>query len=537
MKKTIIKASSLTTLISLFILVSPWAGNVSAASSYDGYFHHTSTLELQGSSCSKDISTTWMNYLQGANQTSFQASRANGTWGVSELPRYGVDSNGDVTAKAAIVYWNETQHMSADWKWWGYIVAAPITNSVIIQITSCTNGTPTITVSPYGTGYISSNDDAVTSFLYNGGVTEPDPGYAGESINASDPDNVDIDDDELTGSQEVEQSTSDYSKDTDGDGLNDYTESSWNPSRDAIFCGADCAYPNPTQKDLYVEVDWMKDTNNRSLMPTSTQLTLVKDAYSAQGTTAHFDIGQYGGGNELPYYTQDLQFAAGSNTTDFYDYKNGTSTSAANFNSNRYHIWHYMISGYEYTDNPGSSGASYIGDDDSFVSTGRIIDNPGNAYSYTNLDNAVAGTILHELGHTLCLTNSDHAPSSMRSDCIYNGIDAEDGLTSYKSVMNYSYQMSDLIDYSDNNNGFTEDHDDWNAVSKGISDFATSNNEGSPSSGVSRMRVGITSNQAKKLRKLHQLFTHVDKSERSNKRQLFDAKKRSAVKQINLFSV
>jgi hypothetical protein len=313
---------------------------------------------------------------------------------------------------------------------------------------------------------------------------------------------VDVDGDGLTTQQEASQGTSDHTTDTDGDGLSDYTESQWNPARDSVFCGSsECAYPNPTQKDLFVQVDWMQDNNSRSFKPSDTQLTIISQKLATHGITAHFDTGQYGGGNLLTDYSPVIHFASSSTDTDFYDYK------AGNFDSTRYHIWHYMISGYMYSDILGSSGASYPSDDDVFISTGLIVDNPS-VFHYDNLDNAIAGTIIHELGHNLCLTNPSTAPSGERSDCIFDGIDNEDGSDVYPSVMNYSFQMSNLLDYSAGL-GPTGDHNDLAAISQGITDFATSTNEGTGSTSGKKIIVGVTTAQADRLWKKHKLHPRV----------------------------
>jgi hypothetical protein len=247
-------------------------------------------------------------------------------------------------------------------------------------------------------------------------------------------------------------------------------------------------------------------------------LGYATDAYAAQGINAHFDTGQYGGGNELPSYIQNLHFEKDSSNFDFYDYKNGTSTTSANFDPTRYHIWHYMVTGYEYADIAGSSGVSYFSDDDAFISSGLVEDNPGNDYTYSNIDYAIAGTILHELGHNLCLNDKT---TSLRSECYSSYIDNNSAPSTYDSVMNYSYQMSNLLDYSSGANS-SNDHDDWGAVGLGFADFVNRDQGDQASAGKGGLRVGVSRTQAKLLRKEHRIFSHVDKSKRSLKRRVFD---------------
>lgn len=302
-------------------------------------------------------------------------------------------------------------------------------------------------------------------------------GYAGTPI----ADEVtDSDGDGLSVAKEIEQGTYDNKADTDGDGLNDKQESVWNTNRDNIFCNTNvtpyvCAYPNPVVKDLYVEIDWMKDSNDRSFKPTSTQLNLVKDAYEDKGIIFHADTGQFGGGKQLPVFSGSLIFAHTENKLDFYDQKNGTSTVTANFNSNRRNIWHYMIAGYnhEVTDGEaGSTGASFPGDDDSIISIEMV-----ESMNPSNIDTAIAGTILHELGHNLCLTRASSVNyPNQPSECIYSEIDKplnQNPSLHYDSVMNYRFQLS-KTNYSDGANGSPDDHDDWHAITLGMDDFVDS---------------------------------------------------------------
>jgi hypothetical protein len=311
--------------------------------------------------------------------------------------------------------------------------------------------------------------------------------------------------------------------DSDGDGLSDQIESLSYNKRQAVFCGITCTYPDPSKKDLYVEIDWMKEPGGlgRSFKPTTSQLELINTTFAAHGIQFHADTGQFGGGNVLPDYISNLRFTKDTNGEDFYDYKNGSSSIPANFNSLRSHIWHYMISGYEWNDgNPNtnidvdSSGVSYFSDDDTFISTGLITDNPGNGFTYSTIDNAIAGTMLHELGHNLCLTNKITA---LRSECYSQYIDSSN-VGTYYSVMNYSYQMSDVLDYSDNSS--PNIHDDWSAIALGFRDFTSDN--WSENAGSAGYISGVNRAQAEQLKKERRIFSKVDHSKRSLKRQAFD---------------
>lgn len=266
--------------------------------------------------------------------------------------------------------------------------------------------------------------------------------------------------------------------DTDGDGLSDFVESQDYPDRDAIFCGSSCEHPNPSMKDIYIEVDWMNNPGgflgfgNYSMKPTSTQINMMKAAFQQRGIALHVDTGQLGGGNQIPYNSL-IKFDPTPGSVDFFDYKLGGDGVAPQFNQSRYHIYHYALMGQAYTyrqnnvDITNSTGVSYIGDDDLFVSYGVLKDT-----NWWGLDTALAGTFIHELGHNLCLSNSANgvAYEGQPESCRYSGVDKFVS-NKYNSSMNYTRQKY-LVDYSTGANGSPNDHNDWAAIRLG--DFASS---------------------------------------------------------------
>lgn len=306
---------------------------------------------------------------------------------------------------------------------------------------------------------------------------------------------VDIDQDGLTSDKEQLQGTSDTEKDTDQDGLNDLVESNFFSGRSSVFCnttGQTCEYPNPIKKDIYIEVDWMDKPGwfiGYSMKPNSTQVNAIKTAFQNKNILAHIDTGQLGGGN-LVTYNASIKFEPQSGTVDFYDYKLGGDGIAAQFKANRNKIYHYTIMGYKYTEAPQSSGASYPGDDDFFISYGLVKD----TFQYASLNTAIAGTFIHELGHNLCLTelnNNNPKYNGQPAACRYQGIDSQGG-TQYNSSMNYGKQLS-LVDYSTGSNGTPNDHDDWSAIRLG--DFALSNS-GDATHGLNSNNLRLKSNEA-----------------------------------------
>lgn len=364
-------------------------------------------------------------------------------------------------------------------------------------------------------GLTAGNDGNMWFTLYaNYTIGKIGTGVSGSSI--------DEDGDGLTLDKETKQGTSDKLKDSDGDGLSDLVESEWYPDRDDVFCGTSaCAYPHPMQKDIYVEVDWM-DTGSYSMKPDTTQLNMVIASFANKGINLVFDTGLYSGGNEVPY-SSVIDFAPNTGLLDFYDIKNGTSSTAANFSTDREGIWHYMISGDKWRHPSGDttrSGVSYPADDDLFLAYKYIDDTPG--FGYSDLDTAIAGTITHELGHNLCLSRNSYTGAD--TACVYDCIDNQgtdsgllcDGAVGmnlyYVSSMNYMYQMF-MVDYSSNPASSSRDHDDWVAISNNMHKFATSTMGDSVAHGLSsfskngKLYAGVNLETAQKVRankKLHQ---------------------------------
>lgn len=260
--------------------------------------------------------------------------------------------------------------------------------------------------------------------------------------------------------------------DTDGDGLPDEWEKNGvDVDNDGIIdipiheMGAD-----PNKKDLFVEVDWMtrpaKETGalwwykvqpEKSFKPKGEAIRKVVEAFEAQGINLHVDAGpdstnyvtdkKWGSlsrGNEIPHVTNLGDIDANGNylwsnpdAFDFQDLKNSFFS-----NSKRDTVFRYALFVDQYgggtssgiaraseLSNPetGSPGFSAGGQD--FIVAAGVLNN----------DQQIAGTFIHELGHTLGLG--------------HGGGDHTNYKPNYLSAMNYSFQFSGLpgtnaIDYS-----------------------------------------------------------------------------------------
>lgn len=494
-----------TVIVALFGVVL-FGDTAFASSIYDENYTTTSSVHLgntaspgSGGACEAvDYTNDWANAMtttltNGENSNnsaaaaylaSWQEAQQNGRWGVSQgYFRFNPSDLTQRTYDYIMVYWTEDSSLGLSWTWVpDTVVTTGNSVKVVILHTEAAWVYGSSACNPYavlsgGSGnpaWVSTEADgngdgyyiANNLFVYSDHLNLP-TGYEGEQISVPDF-SSDYDEDDLAEGYENAQGTSDASEDTDGDGIDDLKESLWYPNRNDVFCGSQCAYPDPLVKDVYVEVDWM-DSGTTEYKPTSTQLGLVEDSLDERGYNVHIDTGQYGGGEELSDYIEYLSFTFGASPVGFFDLKNGNvgESIPANFSSNRQGIWRYLISGYGVGENHSLSGGSYAGSDNILIATGYIYDHPG--FGYNDIDVAIAGTIVHELGHSLCMSRLQRY-SFQSTDCRYSGVDTE-AVSTYDSVLNYNLQMFQTN--LSNGSNVMGDHDDWGAIdSGGIADFS-----------------------------------------------------------------
>lgn len=189
--------------------------------------------------------------------------------------------------------------------------------------------------------------------------------------------------------------------DADWDGLPDGLE--FVPStNNALFCHPTtgyCEYPSPTQKDVYVEVDYMQDNAVfYDFAVSANQLSTIKNRYSLVNVRMHIDQGAMGGGNQIA-------FKNSFNSDDWERYYNNDPGSSG-FQPGRRGYYHYAIMADSEGDgcdlNPNSPSAVGLGltGGDMFV-VFRECNWMYAAALGIDESTSTMRTWMHELGHNL----------------------------------------------------------------------------------------------------------------------------------------
>lgn len=222
---------------------------------------------------------------------------------------------------------------------------------------------------------------------------------------------------------------------------------------------------DPFRQDLFVEIDQMEegpDGQGGSVVPVGAY-DLLRDAYGKHNIYWHVDDGRLGGGELIPF-----KDTPGDNDLNLWYWLYFMHQNASNW---RRGVFHWGIIGYNASWAVGFTFSSRVGNvnavDCFYLSSQYLETLPKRIPLIDSLmrrtfnreeQRAIvyAGVIMHETGHSLNI----RAP----------GVDVQDGkfpwefnywrYGPYKSVMNYRYVYSGLIDYSDGSHG-KNDYDDW----------------------------------------------------------------------------
>lgn len=235
---------------------------------------------------------------------------------------------------------------------------------------------------------------------------------------------VDSDQDGLFDVEEGKYGTKTDDPDTDKDGLLDGWEVKGVYKNGLRVLDLASMGANPLEKDVFIEIDWMQDATH-NFKPEDAAIQLVVNAFHEQGIHAHFDVGQFFGGNSIPFQeeitwsefdlTEDERAAY---TANGYQYL--LDMKKFNFGQSRAGIFYY---GVFVNYNPESSGLA----------------NPGGNFLVALEENAnitkKAGTLMHEFGHTLQLGHGGRLENDLQYDTV-------NYKANYRSIMNYFYQMN-----------------------------------------------------------------------------------------------
>lgn len=241
--------------------------------------------------------------------------------------------------------------------------------------------------------------------------------------------------------------------DEDDDGLNNIEEyKTWQWGSD------------PFRQDIFVEIDQMdKGPDGQGSVAPVGAYDLIRDSHAKQNIVWHVDDSRLGGGEFIPF-----KDTIGENDLNSWYWSYFMHQNANNW---RRGVFHWGIIGYNSSWAVGFTFSSRIGSlsaVDCFYLSSQyletlpkripIIDSLVRKTFNREEQRAViyAGVIMHETGHSLGLNGP--------------GVDNQDGkwpweinfwrYGPYKSVMNYRYTYSDLVDYSDGSRG-KNDYDDW----------------------------------------------------------------------------
>ncbi|MBQ3603813.1 MAG: leucine-rich repeat protein [Clostridia bacterium] len=230
----------------------------------------------------------------------------------------------------------------------------------------------------------------------------------------------------------------DWDLDTDGDGICDYWETYGIDTNDdgKLELDLKAMGADPKVPDIFVEVDWMvrpakkflfwKTQSERNMKPSESSMRMVYNSFKEHGINIHIDAGsdsidfvtgkKWGSlseGNEIDYVSN---LELGSN------FANWNSIINRNFSTVRSVVFRHCIFADQYNGGTSSGIANDI--------PGQYFIVANQDWVYNGGDISIAGTFMHELGHTLGLC--------------HGGSNHEHYKPNYLSIMNYAFQTTGL---------------------------------------------------------------------------------------------
>jgi hypothetical protein len=221
---------------------------------------------------------------------------------------------------------------------------------------------------------------------------------------------------------------------------------------------------DPYRQDIFLEIDQMeKEPGNQEPTIPLLSYELLRDSHARHNIVWHIDDGRLGGGEIIPYKAELYENDLNNFYWNYFMHQDA--------NNWRRGVFHWGIVGYNTSQTVGFTFGSRINgmfavdcfylpalNLNSQVKLIPIFSSLARGTFNSEKQRALvyAGVIMHETGHSLGINNP--------------GVDCHDGkwpwqvnywrYGPYKSVMNYRYVYTDLVDYSDGSRG-KNDWDDW----------------------------------------------------------------------------
>ena len=254
--------------------------------------------------------------------------------------------------------------------------------------------------------------------------------------------------------------------DADHDLIPDWWEEKWgydpyiwddhtylDPDQDALNnieeCYTDTSGSNPYQKDLFLEFDWTLSLNpSNTNKPSPEKIHEMTQRFSEHNITLHVDVGEYAGGEEIPYLPA---FKYDTLRDLYWEY-----FLHNDIDNPRKGIFHYGII-CDIGPGPGFSFIGWYHHDAFCVSAQNLAD--GNPT--WKRDQLIITGSMHELGHTMGLFADDHNGNDNRGT-VNPWYKDYWQFRNYKSCMNYRYTWQ-ILGYSDGTHG-SGDYDDWGTL-------------------------------------------------------------------------
>lgn len=215
---------------------------------------------------------------------------------------------------------------------------------------------------------------------------------------------------------------------------------------------------DPFRKDVFLEIDYMQESNGEVKYVSDAALELVKNPFHRRNIVFHFDAGQFNGGEIIPYDVES-QFDELLEIWNNYFLHNDSGNW-------RRSVFHYLVFVHDQTPKGFAFSGDvapywgYIPGTDSFALANTLVEKKSKL-PFKTTDYIVASLIVHEMGHNFgirfgepfgCDNRMTRSPFRLGWYIWRN----------YKSIMSYRYTYS-ILDYSDGSHG-KRDYDDWGNI-------------------------------------------------------------------------